>query len=177
MPLVVTPNEDYVITALRAFLLEVIPAGIEVIQAQANRVPEPAGENFVLMTPLRRTRLATNTDTHDTFDQTTSAMQPTQIDYQVDVHGEMGADICQTVTTMFRDEYAVQFFEAEHPGVVPLYCDDPKQLPFTNGEKQYEDRWVIQASLQVDTTILFPQQSAIDLVVIPKSVDVEFPPL
>jgi hypothetical protein len=36
--------------------------GIEVIQSQVNRVPEPKTEDFVLMTTLRQPRLSTNLD-------------------------------------------------------------------------------------------------------------------
>jgi hypothetical protein len=57
-----TPNDSQIFTALRTFLLGVLPAGVDVLQAQANRVPEPAGADFVLMTPLRRERLETNVD-------------------------------------------------------------------------------------------------------------------
>jgi len=59
-----TPSvtEAQVATALRAFLLGVLPAGTEVIQAQVNRVPEPRTANFVVVTMLRRVRLRTNVD-------------------------------------------------------------------------------------------------------------------
>lgn len=59
----ITPDEEDIYTALRAFLLDVLPSGVEVFQGQVNRVPEPVGEDFVIMTiygPLKR--LATNED-------------------------------------------------------------------------------------------------------------------
>lgn len=55
-----TPNESNILTALRAFLLAVLPSGIEVLRAQENLIPEPSGPDFVLMTSLFNTRLATN---------------------------------------------------------------------------------------------------------------------
>jgi hypothetical protein len=55
-------TEVAVLTGVRAMLLAVLPSGIEVIRAQSNRVPEPLGPDFVVMTPLRRTRLSTNID-------------------------------------------------------------------------------------------------------------------
>lgn len=42
---------------LRGFLTGILPSAVEVIQAQDNRVPEPASPDFVVMTPTRRTRL------------------------------------------------------------------------------------------------------------------------
>lgn len=64
MPAVLSLTEDQAFTALRAFLLSVLPSGVEVIQAQDNRVPEPAGGDFVLMTPLRQERLSYNETTY-----------------------------------------------------------------------------------------------------------------
>lgn len=57
-----TPNQDDVLIALRDFLLLVLPDGVEVIAALINRVPEPEGDDFVVMTPIRYMRLATNFD-------------------------------------------------------------------------------------------------------------------
>lgn len=53
--------ETALLTALRSFLLSVLPTGVEVIRAQVNRVSSPKGP-FVTMTPLTRRRLSTNVD-------------------------------------------------------------------------------------------------------------------
>ncbi len=53
-------TEAQTLTALRAFLLGVVPAGTDVIRGQDNRVPEPVGPDFVVMTPLMQGRLGTN---------------------------------------------------------------------------------------------------------------------
>lgn len=58
-------TESQILTVLRAFLLDVLPAGTAVVRAQTNRVPEPIGTNFVVMTPFMRQRLATNEDNYD----------------------------------------------------------------------------------------------------------------
>lgn len=60
------PTQSDALESLRAFLLDVLPVtspAIEVIIGQPNRVPEPTGPNFVVMTPLRIERLATNRGT------------------------------------------------------------------------------------------------------------------
>jgi hypothetical protein len=59
-----TPNQAQIQTALRNFLVAVLPPGVPVVQGQDNRVPEPAGTDFVVMWPLGRPRLATNIDTY-----------------------------------------------------------------------------------------------------------------
>lgn len=66
MTIALSPNQTDVQNALRAFLLAVL-AGvdtIEVIEAQDNRVSEPASHEFVIMTPIRRMRLGTNLDSY-----------------------------------------------------------------------------------------------------------------
>jgi hypothetical protein len=60
----ISPNQSQIQIALRSFLLGILPAGTEVIQGQGNRVPEPKGADFVVMTPIRRERLATNVDSY-----------------------------------------------------------------------------------------------------------------
>jgi hypothetical protein len=53
-------TDSQIFTAFRSFLLSVTLPNTDVIKAQVNRVPEPLGADFVLMTPLRQERLATN---------------------------------------------------------------------------------------------------------------------
>jgi hypothetical protein len=225
--IVVSPNQSAIQTQLRAFLLQILPAGVEVISAQVNRVPEPEGDDFVIMTPLLRTRLATNEDEFSdalftasitsnildvtvvtlgslivgspifgenvaantmitslgsgtggvgtynvstTPDVTSEAMaggtsvigQETQITMQIDVHGPNASDNAQIISTLFRDPYAVDFFNAQTPayGISPLYTTDPRQTPFINAEQQYEYRYTIDAELQVTQGVVVPQQSA-----------------
>jgi hypothetical protein len=69
MSLFVSPNQSTIQGVLRNFVLSVLPASgsdgnpINVIAGQDNRVPEPQGTDFIVMTPIRRSRLATNIDT------------------------------------------------------------------------------------------------------------------
>jgi hypothetical protein len=53
-------TESQCLTATRAFLLNILPHGVEVVRGLSNRVPEPTSSDFVLMTPMGRDRLATN---------------------------------------------------------------------------------------------------------------------
>lgn len=62
MLLTLSPTDDDITTAMRSFLLAILPPGVEAFVSQENYVPEPAGANFVMMTPLLRDRLETNTD-------------------------------------------------------------------------------------------------------------------
>lgn len=232
----VTPDQTATLKALGQFLAAVLPTSVEVFVGQANRVPEPKTLNFVVMTPTRRERLETNTDSGAdvsvigsiagttltvselligtlevgatlygsgvTAGTTVTALgtgtgsvgtytvspaqtvastkigagsddilQPTQVIVQIDVHGPAGADNAQIISTLFRDQYGVGLFETYNAGVIPLFTEDPRQLPFINGEQQYEDRWIVEAMLQVNAVVTVPEQYADSITVEPISVD------
>lgn len=55
-------TQDQALASIRSFLLAELPSGIEVFVYDGNRVPEPKGSGFVVMTPRNRTRIRTNVD-------------------------------------------------------------------------------------------------------------------
>ena len=82
---------------------------------------------------------------------------------QLDFHSldkTTAADMAETISTAFRDAYAVEFFGAISDEITPLYADDPRYLPFQNENQQFEQRWVVEARLQVNQTIAVPSQFA-----------------
>lgn len=52
--------QSQALTALRTVLLAALPSGIEVVQGQDNLVAEPIAPDFVIITPILRSRLETN---------------------------------------------------------------------------------------------------------------------
>jgi hypothetical protein len=85
-------------------------------------------------------------------------LQPTRMTVQIDVHGPNAGDNAQIITTAFRDEYAVESFISSGFDVAPLYCDDAKQVPYINGENQFEGRWSIDAVMHCNPVIATAQQ-------------------
>ena len=171
MSAILSITEDDLFTALRAFLILVLPVGTEVVQTQDNGVPMPQGP-FVAMNQVGARRLATNVHTYAS-DQTMGVETDTQYTIQVDFYGPNSGDWALTFQTLFRDEYAVQNFPA---GIAPLYADDPVQLPLINGEAQWEQRWRSAAVMQINPVVTVPQQSATALGVGLVEVDKTFPP-
>lgn len=107
--------------------------------------------------------------------------QHAKVTVQLDFHSAdtTAGDMAQTTSTLLRDDYGVQFFAALTPplnGVVPLYADDPRQMPFLNAEQQYEWRWVLEAELQVNQVVVVPQQFADSIDVTLISVEATYPP-
>jgi hypothetical protein len=87
-----------------------------------------------------------------------SVATPTEVVMQVDVHGPNSDDNAQTIQALFRDPYGVRLFEGT--GVSPLYADDPRQMPFINAAKQYEERYVVDVHLMVTPVLNTPQEFA-----------------
>jgi hypothetical protein len=149
------------------------------VRGQVNRVPEVLEADYVVMTPTRRVRLATNVEEWDYLavdPAVKTSAQSTQLTVQLDVHGAQAADNTQLITTMLRSEYACTFLRDLGHGVQPLYADEGMQTPFINGENQYEDRWVIQAQLQATPTVSTPQEFADTLTATLVEIDATYPP-
>jgi hypothetical protein len=64
MAVTVSQTEAQALAVLRTFLLSVLPAGVEVVRGQSNRVPEPAGDNYLVLWPILQARLSTNVVTY-----------------------------------------------------------------------------------------------------------------
>ena len=175
-------TETVALTALRSFLLSILPPSVEIIRGQVNRVPSPKSSEFVVMTPTIRVRLETNR--HYYLDQhtatppvsTASTVTPTRETIQLDVHGLSSPDNAQIISTLFRDPATCDFFTGLGLNIQPLYAEDPKQIPFETAEQQYDVRWVVDVVLQINPIITQSQQFADQLKVGIFSADVEFPP-
>jgi hypothetical protein len=157
-------TETIIFASLRALLQTMLAPTVEVIKAQANRVPEPVGADFVLMTPLLRNRLSTNIDTYQDplapLEGTGSIQQRVRFDVQLDVHGPHSDENVHVITTLWRDEYTTSYFDAGPNDMQALYADDPRQVPFVNAEQQWENRWVTTLSMQVNPIVTVEQDFA-----------------
>ncbi len=179
-------TEADVFTIIRAFMVAYIPGAgatpptVEFVRGLQNRVAEPTSSDFVVITPLSRVRLATNLESYN--DQVTTgyklSTQPTQWNVQLDFHGPNGADNSQLFVTLWRDDVGVSFFDNYTAPIdaEPLYCEDPRQLAFVNGEQQFEERWTVDAALQVNPIVTTDQQFAASLSATIIDVDVAYPP-
>lgn len=164
MTVSIAPTQSQVLTVLRQFLLAVLPlADGDVILGQINRVPEPVGGDFVVYWPLRRPRITTNVDaTLDSGAGSSTFTESSEFVVQLDVHGPNSAENAQIVSTLFRDAFAVDFFATLSNTVSPLLADEPRYVVFQNDQNQLEDRWIIEARMQVDATTTVTGQDFAD---------------
>jgi hypothetical protein len=178
MSVTVSPTQSNIQTALRSFLVSILPANVPVIEGEDNRVAEPSATDFVVMTVIRRERISTNVDSYDQtiLDPTTlSILQATKLTIQLDVHGPASSDNSQIISTLFRDDFAVQAFAQSGFDISPLYADDPMQIGFVNAENQWEIRYVVQAFIQANQVVVVQQDFADEVNVGLVSVDATYP--
>ena len=174
-------TDSAIFSALRSFILSVIPSGIEVVKAQDNRVAEPEGQDFVVMTPLFRERIEWNTTTYaDGYPSNPSNridLSPTKVTIQCDFHGPNSADNIQIFTGLFFSGYAYDYFASGAYDIKPLFCTDPRQVPFIDGEQQYENMWTSDVNLQANISTTVTQSFADELEIAVINVDVAYPPV
>lgn len=164
MPVTITDDDTF--TALRAFILAVLPdlTGDNVLQGPMNGVPMPPGPDFVIMVPMDRAGLATTVRDYVPSEDPAPALgtrettRSTQVGCMVNFYGENATDNGQIFNQLFRDLYGCDFMRPY--GVQPLWCDDGKQMPLIDGEKQYAVRWMIHALMQINPTISTSQEFA-----------------
>ena len=183
MTITTSITEAQIFQIIGTFLQQILDPSVAVVRGEVNRVPEPAGTDFVVMWPILTERLERNVDSYDTGAGTQSMMQPVKITIQLDVHGPKSADNSQIITTLWRDDYGTGSFTSICASigsgieVQPLYAEDRKQMPFMDAEQQIEERWIVQVVLQANPVVVVSQQFADVLSVTVISVDEKYPPV
>lgn len=166
MPATVDLTESSVFKALRFFVLDVLAdvAPGDVVQGQQNRVPMPKGPNFVILSNVNRGQLSTTVRSYAPSPDPAPATgargtrRSTSAAIQIDVYGPIAAENMQIIETLLRDPYGCDFLRAYR--VQPLFNSDPVQVPLITGEKQYESRWTMHATLQFNPTVSTSQEFA-----------------
>lgn len=177
------PVTAEVTTALRAFLQAILPPDLPVLLARQNRMAAPAGP-FALMALLIHQRIATSATRY--ANSTCTILHQQDMSVQVSLFGEDAADNIQRISTVFQNGWAAEFFTAFYqsttaqdpllaaslPGampascssyptrIAPLYAEPARQIPFVNGERQYEEQWQIALHLQASFALTLPQPTA-----------------
>lgn len=161
----VSITKSQLFTALRSFLLGLFPDGWEVIEAQDNRVPMPAG-NFIEMTATILNPLSTPKSTWvdpGTNPGSNQSVTSTQWRCQLDVYGPGAADVATTIANLVRTEYACDQFASSGIEMQPLYSEGPHNTTMINAEQQYEERWTLDFIAQFNPVVTTPLDFAGEL--------------
>ena len=167
MAATITPAEDAIYTAVKSYIesllvdstgAALIPAS-SIVKGYPNGVAMPEGP-FVALTATIQDPLNVPFESYDPNAASLVAIditQSVQVTLQIDVYGPAAGDWARILDLAWRTEYCVNMLS---PACVPLYTTSTVRMPLTDGEKQYEDRWVIKAELEYDPTVSVPQQYA-----------------
>ncbi len=165
MSLSISPDESQILAAVRAWLLALLPAGTEVVRGQDNRVPQPKGPGFAVLTPGRLEALSTPvTRFPDGFPQGPGSrcdQLSCRLALMLDLYGPGSGDLAQTVAGLFA--LGTELAPWPDPAIQPLYAEPPLQGPFLDGERQMEERWRLPLLLQITQTLTSSQDFAATL--------------
>lgn len=135
-PHALTIKDCYI--SIRSFILGLIDT--EVIRGYQNNASVKTG-GFITMNVLFSERLATNvTRTKGIGNDTKDSRQDSKIAIQLDFYGELSSSWAQIISTMWRDEYAVN---AMKDTLAPLHTDTARMIPIVSAENQYNERWTL----------------------------------
>lgn len=109
MPASLPPVTAATTTALRAFLLAVLPPETPVLLARQNRMAAPNGP-FALMTMLLHQRIATSATRYTATSRIILHQQDVTV--QVSLFGPGAADNTQVLGALFQNGWAAEFFTA-----------------------------------------------------------------
>ena len=171
-------TEDQVTETLGNFLAAVLPiAAANVFVGQENQIPEPTASDFVVMWPIARSRLGLTDQSwqYVTAPTTMQNQTATEVTVQVDIHGPSSADNAQLFADLWQSDYGCAYYDEVALPMRPLRAEVSGQVPFINGEGQFENRWVVKAVLQANVTVSTTQDFADTITVDPVNVEAAYP--
>lgn len=150
---------DAVMTALRAFLVAMLPVDTQVVAGQQNHVPLPQGP-VVVITPLMQTAMDVPVTVYDRNEGSAGKQQAKDWRVQLDIYGDNAADMAAMLATVFRADVPFDWLAEHGYAVRPLYAEDPRNMAFINDAMNYESRWMLEVHLQANPTTTLPQDFA-----------------
>ncbi|MBO1326051.1 hypothetical protein K2X14_10205 [Acetobacter sp. TBRC 12305] len=173
MSYALTPTQSQLYAAFRAWLVSVLPGGVQVVRGQQNRAAPPLCA-FVTMLITGSERLATSGWRYTAT--TREVSEAVQISLQLGVFGPDAHDHAQAVAALWRDMQAVDFFTAQAMPITPLYVSHARQVPLSDGEHQYQACWMLDLDMQVTFSLSLEQDFATTLSAATVLADTPHPP-
>ena len=149
------PDPDAaIVKALGDFCVAFLKDGDDaplVIRGYMNRVSRPAGRDYILITPMNMTRLATNRHNWRGLDGVSAITQPARRRVQIDCYGDCAAVWAKTLSTLLRDSLACDALASY--GIAPLFVEDPQDLTALEGDGQIHPRYMLGLMIQADEIV------------------------
>ncbi len=150
-------TQDDITTALRVFLMSLFDC--EIITANDNNVAMPVGQ-FIVMSPLFSASTSTSIVNYSVTSRAGEGEQHIKRSIkwtcQLDFYGQLASDMANTVFAVWPTEYACSLLRFNGGVLSPLYCSEPRNVTMINAEKNYETRWAIDVTGQINPTVTTP---------------------
>jgi len=126
-------------------------------QSQDNRVPMPI-DQFCILTPIVFKRISTTKTTSVSIGSAALYSEIRQLDVQLDVYGDRSAERAIAVETVFRSGLLYDIIQSKDKRIAPLYSSTATQAAMINSEAQWQNRYLVMLSLQVNMTLIAKQK-------------------
>ena len=130
--------------------------GCQIIRTQENRVPMPL-DQFVAINEILTVDLSTPVKTNSISGSSAQIKLSKRSDLQIDFYGKYSGDQARAFSTVFKTEHMALMLP---DWIKPLYAADAVNAPLISGEQQYEQRWILTISMQFNSVINVPMESA-----------------
>lgn len=143
---------------IRLYLLGMFPAaGSQIIQAFQNNNPLP--ENAIVMQALFERNLDETSTYYEPALEQAHAQSSVDVRLQLSFYGADAEKRSRTVYTLWKSPYTTSRMTA----CQPLYATGRDRRPYINDSNQYEDRWIVDLSLQYNPSVTYAQDFAEDV--------------
>ena len=120
-----------------------------------NRVPLPKEKNYCIITVYNLNRLGTPIEKYSSTAKAYYIEQHFQANVQIDFYGDTARENASIIVTTSRTLVGANYLKAYQ--IQPLYCEDARRMVNVTGERQYEDRYMVDFNIEFDGVVSVQQ--------------------
>lgn len=143
-----TQNDIY--KEMRSFLVQLFDTE-SVIKPNQNGSPVP--ENAIVMNIINESDLDMSVSRYQIERNEATVQNSVEMLFQVDFYGDEAQQKARTLANLWRNHYASDRLKV----CQPLYAKQPIHAPFVNEKSMYEDRYIVELSLQYNPYVTHNQ--------------------
>lgn len=141
-------TEQEIFRELRQFIIGAVYAdGSQVIQAAQNNQPLP--HDAVVMNILSDSNRDTSANAYDSDTGKAYVTTSVVVRIQLDFYGNLASERSRIISTLWRNFYGTDNLTA----VQPLYVNSRIRQPYINEASRYEDRYILDLTLQYNPVV------------------------
>lgn len=149
------------ITEMWQFLRSIFP-DTTVVYQQENGVPLPP-DPMIVMNTISTKRLSFNRHTLDDAQGAIATItDPAEVLLQIEFFGSGAQRRMATFRTLWQDAFAFDWFASNNKNARPLYEKGGTQMQFINESGNYEQRWICDVALQINQSVTYTTETAIN---------------